>query len=271
MKKINFKKMIISLGLLTLIAISTWSLILAYRSIDEAEKTSTIANEASIMASKAKEQQIDLPSIIDYWKPQIAHVVCSNENKSKSGSGTIFICLRWNPKSGFVAVTNKHLLIDVGFNAKFCEVEIGEDTYKVSRNRIILLEEYDMALISIDDPTENTKKVAFSSYEDAKYCNRGVGEVGNEVIIIGYPGIGTIDDMTVTKGIISGHEERTTPGQEGYYFVTDAKIDYGNSGGAAILLERNCYLGIPTGTIGGEYESLGRILDIMKILIPEDI
>ena len=63
----------------------------------------------------------------------------------------------------------------------------------------------------------------------------------------------------VTRGIISG--------LEGNYFITDAKIDHGNSGGTAILTRGDCYLGIPTYGIQGELESLGRILDIRAVPI----
>ena len=41
-----------------------------------------------------------------------------------------------------------------------------------------------------------------------------------------------------------------------------AKVEKGNSGGAAISLEDDCYLGTPTYSLAGEIESLARILDV---------
>ena len=76
---------------------------------------------------------------------------------------------------------------------------------------------------------------------------------GEAVVVLGYPGIGSDTDITATEGIISGYEDT--------YYVTSANIDHGNSGGAAILLKDNCFLGIPTYVESGELESLGRILD----------
>ncbi len=64
--------------------------------------------------------------------------------------------------------------------------------------------------------------------------------------------------MTVTEGIISGFDEN--------YFITSAKVEQGNSGGAAISLKNNCYLGTPTFSTKGNLESLARILDV-KVLV----
>jgi len=77
-------------------------------------------------------------------------------------------------------------------------------------------------------------------------------KIGDQVIILGYPTIGSKTGITVTEGIVSGEETS--------YWVTSAKIDKGNSGGAAILVKDNCYLGIPSSSVVGIMESLGRIL-----------
>ena len=80
---------------------------------------------------------------------------------------------------------------------------------------------------------------------------------GEQVIILGYPSIGSPTDITATDGIISG--------QDSPYYVTSAKIDHGNSGGLAILVKNDCYFGIPSGAVVGSVESLGRILDVNAI------
>jgi len=61
----------------------------------------------------------------------------------------------------------------------------------------------------------------------------------------------TTKSITATEGIISGFAAD--------YYVTSAKIDHGNSGGAAIEVQRDCYLGIPTYT-QTDIESLARVL-----------
>ena len=51
-------------------------------------------------------------------------------------------------------------------------------------------------------------------------------------------------------------------GFESNYFVTSAKVERGNSGGTAVLLKNNCFLGVPTFVQSGALESLARILDV---------
>ena len=75
---------------------------------------------------------------------------------------------------------------------------------------------------------------------------------------MGYPSIGSQTDITATEGIISGYD--------GNYYVTSAKVERGNSGGAAVALKDNCYLGIPTFVQVGDIESLARILDARVFL-----
>jgi len=115
--------------------------------------------------------------------------------------------------------------------------------------------EYDFAylILGMNDNIINLNSSKYESCYLKKFFGNGVALIGDEIIILGYPTIGSQDDITVTRGIISGYD--------GDYYITDAKIEHGNSGGVAILLKDNCYLGIPSYTISGEAESLARILD----------
>ena len=110
---------------------------------------------------------------------------------------------------------------------------------------------YDYGNVHIRKPTQQIISVANNSKYES--CSERA-DVGEQVLILGYPGIGSASDITVTEGIISGYEN-------GYY-VTSAKVEQGNSGGAAILVEDNCYLGIPSFAQTGAIESLARILDL---------
>src|SRR3990167_5880605 len=76
--------------------------------------------------------------------------------------------------------------------------------------------------------------------------------IGDKLVVLGYPGVGSSDTITATEGIVAGIEQN--------YYVTSAKIEHGNSGGAAILLKDNCWLGIPSYGEVGSAETLGRIL-----------
>jgi len=110
----------------------------------------------------------------------------------------------------------------------------------------------DFAIIKIPNPDSYiTQNVG--SLESCKNV-----ELGEKVIILGFPGIGSSEGITVTEGIISGEEKD--------YYVTSAKIDSGNSGGVAVSSDRNCFLGTPTAAILGQVESLGRILKTESVL-----
>ena len=78
--------------------------------------------------------------------------------------------------------------------------------------------------------------------------------IGDQVVILGYPSVGAEEGITATEGIVSGIDDD--------YYVTSAKIEQGNSGGAAILVKNNCLLGLPTLVVAGKIESLARILPI---------
>ena len=75
--------------------------------------------------------------------------------------------------------------------------------------------------------------------------------VGGQVLDI------NLENMTTT---FIAHRGWDADGKTIYYIVTDAKIDHGNSGGAAILIKDDCYLGIPSAAVVGSIESYGRIL-----------
>ena len=92
-----------------------------------------------------------------------------------------------------------------------------------------------------------------------KNCSNSIINIGDKIVVLGYPAIGTEGGITATEGIISGIEKN--------YYVTSAKIDHGNSGGAAILVKDDCYLGIPTWANPGSIESLARILKYSFVIV----
>ena len=99
-------------------------------------------------------------------------------------------------------------------------------------------------------------------------CDDTEVAVTTPLIVLGYPAYGISEEqipttLTTTTGTVSQEE------QEGYV-ATDAKIDHGNSGGAAFL-EGGCFLGIPTAISSKEHgltESLGYILRVKSLTNP---
>ncbi len=209
-------------------------------------------DETPIPVKQNTDSSNDVSDIVKEWSPRVAHVECSWLDMNKkvyanaSGSATI---AKFNGL-GVRAVTSKHLFFNSrGISPDECKVELlSGNSYKVivSNSNIILDKNQDFAYMVLPQDTTllNLTK------EKIRTCQKV--EVGDSLLVLGYPKIGAKTGLTVTEGIVSGIEE--------VYYITSAKIDKGNSGGAAFLVDDDCYLGIPTAAIVGTIESLGQIL-----------
>jgi serine protease Do len=90
-------------------------------------------------------------------------------------------------------------------------------------------------------------------------------ETGDAVSVIGYPGIGG-DSVTYTEGTIAGFLDEDEDGVNDW-FKTDAEVNKGNSGGAAINDEGKM-IGVPTAGVS-EAEPVGKLSLIRPINFAE--
>lgn len=204
-----------------------------------------------------------LASIVNQWRPRIAHIECKwygpngNLLTDVLGSGLLSKDLM---NTNFV-FTNKHVITNEWEQIpSTCTIRLPESTeistiavQQTNSNdpyswTISTDKDFDVGQLFIKNPTP----YIVSTASQIDYCKKRAS-VGDQLIILGYPGIGSQTDITATEGIVSGYD--------GGYYITSAKVEHGNSGGAAILLKDNCYLGIPSYVDSGELESLARILD----------
>ena len=197
--------------------------------------------------------------IVAEWQDRVAKVNCLfNEGQtsmSAQGSATLATLKDVDGSYIPVAITNAHVLSDNGYTTGGCLIGIyGKGSRIVSTPGAILIgTKEDYGYINLDKAStvsETTWKSVLS--KPMAYCSESDVRKGDDLILLGYPAIGSADGLTITKGIVAGIEKD--------YFVTDAKIDHGNSGGAAILIKNDCYLGIPSASVQGSLESMGRIL-----------
>jgi S1-C subfamily serine protease len=215
----------------------------------------SILNQNSV----TKIAKTELPTIISQWRPIVSRIECkwySTDGKLAAdsyGSGIIF--------SNSI-LTNEHVLkynnqapwtCNVTFPGTNESYTITYDGKSGTFKEIGFLKGWDLGLVMVNNPSSYLKSISGIP----NYCKTRAS-VGDEVVILGYPSIGSAVDITATEGIISGYEDT--------YYITSAKVDHGNSGGAAILVKDNCYLGVPTYVVGGELESLARILDFSKYM-----
>ena len=198
----------------------------------------------------------DLPSIIQEWRPRIAYIECILRDASTiSGSGLIAIFDGPFPQ----VLTNRHVIRDEYGNVPpGCVVKLPDNNEIfeiVKSNDIPVSEIVDVGALNIRNPNDQLINLVSSS---VNYCFPlgyvGKAAIGEPIVILGYPYTGAKYDVTATEGIISGYD--------GDYYITSAKVEHGNSGGVAILVKDNCYLGIPTYVKVGTSETLARILDV---------
>ncbi len=234
----------------------------------KAEAEKRIAAEQASKEAQNKLSQLEqtvqkntLPKtsdIISEWRPRIAAVYCewpikNGTQPTKSGTAVL---LPENNLSSPSVITSEHLVTNADELPVGCALDFPDqkDDIEITKEAITLSEsKYDWARISL----ANAPAFAITLARTPAARCASTPSIGDGVVILGYPKIGTKSDITATEGIISGFD--------GKYYITSAKVERGNSGGAAILIKENCYLGIPTFVDAGEIESLARILSHQQI------
>lgn len=194
--------------------------------------------------------------IVNEWSPQVVFVDCtwyySDQTFYMRQTGSGFLTPFDNGTTKAI-MTNAHVLLDLQnkYAPSFCNITFlnGEvERVNNSKGTFGYSKIYDMAEVQLPNITPTVSAlVKRSNY----YCDEDP-KVGDNIVVLGYPAIGATRGVTATAGIISGFD--------GIYAVVDAKIDHGNSGGIAVSVKDDCIIGMPTSSLGGSLESLGRIL-----------
>jgi len=193
-------------------------------------------------------------AVIKEWRPRVAAVRCVwpvKDGKQAAKLGTA-VLMPSQTSASPVLLTSKHVLTSLNELPESCALTFPDHEEKVevrAEGLAVSDTKYDWGKITLSNPPTYATVLAATP---ATRCT-AAPLTGDSVIILGYPKIGIKADITATEGIVSGFESD--------YYITSAKVERGNSGGAAILTKQNCYLGIPTFVDVGEAESLARILD----------
>jgi hypothetical protein len=211
------------------------------------------------LAAQEAADRVSLSNIVKEWRPLIASVQCRFEKGSQRGSGTLI-----KDAGKLYILTNNHVVSSNRLSPYECVIQFPGRTTQViaiTANTITVdSSKVDVATILLDKPNDSiaelSEKYLTSGAPGFSVC-RETPALGEQIIILGYPAIGGGEDITATDGIVAGFD--------GNYFVTSAKVERGNSGGAAIHQGRDCYLGIPTFVQSGQIESLARILKATSI------
>lgn len=197
----------------------------------------------------------DITIVAKAWSNRVARVRCTlTDDDDGSESQAIASGVGFYIGNTLHVMTNKHVLEEKRETLEGCVVEFPQhniDNIEVDDSAITISKDRDIAYLRVDDP-----RASISINQTQKACS-AVPEIGDRVITLGFPRVGAKDSITVTDGIISGLEKD--------FYITSAKIESGNSGGAAILTKNNCFVGLPTLVVVGRIESLARILPVTTL------
>ena len=130
--------------------------------------------------------------------------------------------------SGFIVGNGKYVITNNHVIEKADKVAVRNGIGKVSNAKVLKTsEKYDLAILELETPYPELFSIKASNFE--------IPKSGDDVISIGYPGIGmTYDKPTITQGIIS----KVFDNEVGI-FMTTAAINSGNSGGPIFNLKGN--------------------------------
>ena len=224
---------------------------LAKRLVEEKERRELLAQQQETLLADVDEQFATLVSkeataIVHRWSPFVYQIDCVFEN-DEDGSGSAIV-EQHNQKRQFI--TNRHVLEEETLAPTACTLT------KPGGSDLETTIPGDMISFGADDDDDIGYGVVtdtIPAVNKNKRCSTKPA-IGDRILILGYPGIGATDSITATEGIVSGFDDE--------YYITSAKIEKGNSGSAAIHIERDCLLGLPTRVVPGKLESLARILPL---------
>ncbi len=207
--------------------------------------------------------ELTTQEIVDLVGDSVVSIECytSETEEYYFGSGVV-----WNEDGDII--TNNHVIPqdDEYITADYCLVyfidsETGVTNAAFYADPYVLngtSEDYDLAMLEIGEglPDENGyqyKEMVFPaiSFETCPEEETAI-ELGEKVIILGYPDYTGGYNLTVSEGIVSSY---TSDG----LISTTAKVDSGNSGGLAVD-QNGCMLGIPSAVNLGDYENMGIVI-----------
>jgi len=216
---------------------------------NETNKVNTINQEAKFDVNK------ELAAVVAVTCPD------NNGNYNRKGSGIIIT------DSGIV-LTNYHVIEDA--DTYYCQIGVTNDlskrpeyiyyankTFSDSTGSYELInKELDVALLQIENASEGYK-LPSKFPKITKIGSSDKLNINDKIFLAGYPSFGS-GTITFTDGVVSG---RT--GDD--LIKTSAKIDFGNSGGAAFN-KNGEFVGIPTLLYKGGTEGMGYILGTDSIM-----
>ena len=180
--------------------VKLWIISVEPKFFDKKPKVKTVKKDKSKDYEKDETDNYDKNKIVPHYE-EFAFAVNAH------GSGFIV-------GNGKYVITNHHVIKDS------TKVAVRNGTGTVTNAKVVSIsEKYDLAILELEKPYPKKFAITSKNFESPV--------AGDDVISIGYPGIGiTFEQPTITQGIIS----KVFNDEEGI-FLTTAAINSGNSGG----------------------------------------
>lgn len=223
-------------------------------------KQETEVKKETIPAIEPVKENYKLEDIVKEWRPNTVRVTCitldaqGNKKSYSDGSGLLTMDLSKN----IFVLTNKHVFYINGHLSDYCDIYFpgNGEVYKVEKTeRSVSSIGKDLARLKILRPTEYIKEVIQNSSKKRDCKNKTVDST-DDIVIIGYPQGKPKNDISYNTGKIVGYLDD--------YFISTATMISGYSGGVAVSLKDNCFLGTPTFQKKDDLTK-SLILDINKI------
>lgn len=218
-------------------------------SLESIEQT---ARQTSQLVQKL--QQSGAKFTIQKLQETVFQIQCQDPNgQQRRGSGVLISSKGWLLTNAHVASQggDGEQLSDCRAYQSFNSSEPPEAVFKLGTG--YLSQEIDAALIRVTNTIGRAQPQA--TYPYLPLGDSAKTQIGEKVFVAGFPKIGDFT-FNLTEGIISGKTEE--------FLKTDAKVDKGNSGGAA-LNKAGELIGLPTVAKVGEVESLGFLVKIDSV------
>lgn len=198
--------------------------------------------------------------IIKTWRPYVVRVTCifldANGSKKSYSDGSGL--LSNNPSKGSIIVTNKHVFSPANMaSSDYCEVYFPEskEVVKVDKkDRFVNGKGYDLGALVITQPSSYVSELTKAQLTNTKDCPANQDSTDN-IIIVGYPKGSSKEDISYKEGQLVGYRNP--------YFISSATVVEGYSGGIAVSLKDNCFVG----TVSAAYKedmTKSLILDVNK-------
>lgn len=180
--------------------------------------------------------------IVSTWKDYAVRVTCikldENGLKKSYSDGSGFLIYT---SKGISVLTNLHVLYTKGNKlSDYCSVYVPKinETFKVLKKDRFSGKYQDRATLNIKDPSKTIKELMLKTKVVSTDCKEDQLVKDTDIAFIGFPIGSDKTKASSVKGKIVGTEDD--------YIVSATNIVSGYSGGIAISLKDNCYIGIPT-------------------------